>query len=253
MSNIILMSGSEAVTRAAVVAVPVPERTRSYNPVSYGAALDFVQSTCERTLGLPVASESYGLNKKGDQMFAMLSFDVGDVDSRLCIGLRQSYNKSLSLGTCGGANIMVCDNLCFDGDSFKIMRKNTTNVWADFKRMIREQVGSLQADYRSMREDIALLKATPCNTRRGFSFLGVAQGEGLLTPNQASVAFGDWTTPRHAEFAERNMWGLYNAMTEGLKKGNAARTIDRHAAAHGFMVEMCNTARPSRPALSAAN
>lgn len=80
--------------------------------------------------------------------------------------------------------------------------------------------------------------------------IGAPQGEGLLTPNQASVAFGDWTEPRHEAFAERNMWGLYNAITEGLKKGAPARTIERHANAHSFMVGMCSTDRPSRPSVA---
>jgi len=51
------------------------------------------------------------------------------------------------------------------------------------------------------------------------------------------VAFADWRTPRHEEFSDRNVWGLYNAVTEGLKKGAPGRTIERHGAAHDFFVE----------------
>ncbi len=254
MNGIMLHCGSETVTRAMVEAVPVPDATRSYRPVSYGDAIDFLHSAIASQIGAPIKSTTYGLNKKGDQLFALAVLDMGSTESGLSIGLRQSYNKSLALGVAVGESVFVCDNLCFSGDAFMIVRKNTTNVWADFKALVSAQVRGALGHHTNMQADVAKLKATPCNTRRGYSFLGVMQGEGLLTPNQASVAFGDWTTPRHEAFADRNMWGLYNAITEGLKKGAPARTIDRHAAAHSFMLGMCATdARPSRPALHAVN
>lgn len=243
----ISLGNSETVTRAMVEAVPLPLSTRSYKPVAYGDAINFLHDTIANDLGLPIIKETYGLNKKGDQLFALATLDTGDGDSGLSIGLRQSYNKSLALGVAVGSRVFVCDNLCFSGDAFMVVRKNTTNVWEDFKALVAAQVSGALGHHTNMQADVAKLKATPCNVRRGYSFLGVMQGEGLLTPTQSTVAFGDWTKPRHAEFADRNMWGLYNAITEGLKKGAPARTIDRHAGAHSFMLSMCNDARPSRP------
>jgi len=243
----ILLGNSDTVTRAMVEAVPLPERTRSYNPVAYGDAIDFLHETIADKLALPIISETYGLNKKGDQLFALATLDTGEGESGLSIGLRQSYNKSLALGVAVGSRVFVCDNLCFSGDAFMVVRKNTTNVWDDFKALVAAQVAGALGHHSNMQADVAKLKATACNMRRGYSFLGVMQGEGLLTPTQATVAFGDWTTPRHEEFADRNMWGLYNAITEGLKKGAPARTINRHAGAHSFMLSMCKDARPSRP------
>lgn len=252
MSSLLLHCGSEECTLADVRAVPVPESTRSYNPVAYGDALDFVVDTIDRKLGLPIKSQRFGLNKAGDQLFALLVLDTGNAERGLSIGMRQSYNKSLALGLACGDNVFVCDNLCFSGSAFKVLRKNTTNVWADFRRLVELQVAGAFEAHRNMSVDVEKLKDTPCNVRRGYSFLGVMQGEGLLTPTQATVAFTDWTTPRHEAFAERNMWSLYNAITEGLKKGAAARTIDRHVEAHAFMIEACGIgARPSSP--TAAN
>lgn len=225
------------VTLDAVTAVPVPAATRSYSPVSYRDAIEFVRSEAHAALGLDVVSERYGLNKKGDQMFGVLTMDTGSDRDGLAFGLRQSYNKSLALGCAAGSSVFVCDNLCFSGSAFRIVRKNTTNVWADFTRLIREQLATALATYERTSAECDAMAATPCETERGYAVLGVMQGHGLLTPNQASVAFGDWRTPRHAEFDRRDVWGLYNAVTEGLKKGPAARTMERHAAAHDFFVE----------------
>jgi len=230
-----------AVTFADVCAVPVPPKEGTYNPVAYRDAIEFLKHEATATIGASIARESYGLNKAGDQMFGTLALDMGRADDGLAIGFRQSYNKSLALGVAIGAQVFVCDNLCFSASgagSFKVVRKNTTNVWADFLTLVRRQLKGATAQYGQTILECDSMKSIPCEVDRGYSILGVMQGRGLLTPNQASVAFGDWQAPRrHAEFDRRDVWGLYNAVTQGLKKGPAARTMERHASAHRFFVE----------------
>jgi hypothetical protein len=212
--------------------------TRSWKPVSYGAAIDLMHHQARRQLGLEVINEQYGLNKKGDQMFGLLTLDTGNTESGLSIGIRQSYNKSLALGVAIGANVFVCDNLCFSGSAFKVVRKNTTNVWRDFRDLLTAQISGALDHYQNVQVDLDKLKAIPCNLRRGYSFLGVALGEGLLTPTQATIAFTDWKTPRHPEFEPRNLWSLYNCVTEGLKKGSPGRLLDRHSSMHDYFTEI---------------
>lgn len=230
--------GAKKVTRGMLDAVPVPRATRSWRPVAYGKAIDFLKHTIDLKLKLPIESEDYGLNKAGDQMFGLITLKTDSEESGLSIGLRQSYNKSLSLGLAVGSQVFVCDNLCFSGNAFKILRKNTRNVWADFRELVQAQVGMAMGHYEDIQVDTQKLKDAPCDERKGFSYLGIMQGEGLLTPTQATVAFGDWKQPRHQEFADRNLWGLYNAVTEGLKKGSPARILDRHAKAHDFFTNI---------------
>jgi hypothetical protein len=238
--SLILHCGSEATTLAQVLAVPVPEATDTWSPVAYGDAINFLKDTARERLGLEVKSESFGLNKAGLQMFGRITLDTGDSEKGLSIGMRQSYDKSLALGLVGGANVFVCDNLVFSGDAFKVVRRNTVNVWEDFQRLVNEQVGTAMQSFEKVQGEIEAMKAKPCHLDRGFALLGVAIGKGLMTPHQASVAFGDWSEPRHEEFSDRNVWGLYNAVTEGLKKGGPATVIDRHVKAHDYFVALSN-------------
>lgn len=237
MNGLMLHCGSEAVNLDQVKAVPVPPSTKTWHPVAYGDAVDYLKKQVQLALGLEIESEGYGLNAKGDQMFALLTMKTDSDESGLSIGMRQSYNKSLALGVAVGQQVFVCDNLCFSGDAFKVVRKNTLNVWVDFRRLVAEQMRNALGHYEKMQRDTALMKATPCHEQRGYAILGVALGQGLLTPTQATVAYGDWRKPRHEEFSGRNVWSLYNAVTEGLKKGAPARIMDRHAAAHDFFME----------------
>ena len=200
----------------------------------YGHMIGFVKHLIDKTIGAPIRKEQYGLNKAGDQMFGQIALDVGDSDQSLSIGFRSSYNKSLAPAVVAGSQILVCDNLCLSGSAFKLVRKNTTNVWPDFQYLATQHVAGALGHYESVKADNDRMKELPCNETRGYAMLGIAQGQGVLTPTQASVAFQDWRTPRHEEFADRNMWGLYNAVTEGLKKGAPARRIDRQTKAHDF-------------------
>ena len=237
MTKLIMHAGGEETTRSIVEAVPVPESTASYKPVPYAAAIELMHYEAKRPLGLDVRAEQYGLNKAGDQMFALLTLDTGNAEHGLSIGLRQSYNKTLALGVAIGAQVFVCDNLAFSGSEFKVVRKNTVNVYEDFRALLRTQIAGALPSYRSLESGFDAMRETSITLERGYAVLGVMVGRELLTPNQASVAFGDWRTPRHAEFGDRNVWGLYNAVTEGLKKGGAGRVLDRHASAHDFVIE----------------
>lgn len=234
MNGLMTHAGADVVTREQVFAIAPPAHTQSWKPVAYRDAILTLHDGIEQILGLPVVAEQYALNKAGTQMFHVARVDTGNDEAGLSIGMRQSYDKSLALGIAAGAQVFVCDNLCFSGSAFKVMRKNTTNVWDDFKALVKAQIRTSLDAFTSMQVDMEALKAKPCPVRRGYAYLGVLQGEGILTPTQATVAFGDWTDARHEEFADRNMWGLYNAVTEGLKKGSAGKAIDRHCTAHDW-------------------
>lgn len=232
--TLILHCGAEKVTRQDVYNVPVPAGSRSHKPVPYKDAIELLHDRADKIIGAPVRDEQYGLGREGNQLFAALTLDVGDDGRGMTIGLRQSYDKSLALGCAVGSRVLVCDNLCFSGDSFRVVRKNTVNVWRDFVSMIDEQIHRSVDHYKTVTAECDAMKALPCSLDRGFAFLGVMQGRKLLSPTQATVAFGDWIEPRHEDFADRNAWSLYNCVTEGLKKGAAAQTMQRHAQAHNF-------------------
>ena len=218
-----------------VLAVPVPQHTRSWKPVPYGDAIGFLKTTIDRVLPYDLESEEYGLSKDGQQMFGVMTLDTGDRDQGMAVGIRQSYNQSLALGIVVGAQVFVCDNLMFNGTAFKVVRKNTVNVWGDFRHLVNLQVGASQAHYETMQWETHEMKRIPVSQDRGHELLGRALGQGILTPTQATVAFQDWREARHQEFEPRNLWSLYNCMTEGLKKGRPATIMDRYAAAHDFV------------------
>lgn len=238
MNGFMMHCGGDVVTRQDVEAVVVPEHTDTWKPVPYGDAIGYLHEQADKRLGLPVLKEHYGLSKDGAQLFALMVLEAQSKDGGLAIGIRGSYNKSLANACACGKDVFVCDNLMFSGSAFVVIRKNTVNVWIDFQAMIAAQLDQALSHYKRIEDQETMLKGKPCNNRRGYAMLGVALGEGLLSSTQASVAYGDWRKPRYPDFEGRNLWSLYNCMTEGLKKGTPGRLLDRHTKAHDFVIDM---------------
>lgn len=236
MSGLMMHAGGEVVTLDQVRQVPVPAHTKTWRPVAYGDAIDYVKDKAVKLMGAEIEDEVFGLSKDGAQMFGALTLATGQGGRGLSIGLRASYNKTLSNAVAIGAHVFVCDNLCFSTNGVKILRKNTVNVWPDFTRMVREQMTDGRQHHDAMEAEIKRMEAFPVHNHRGYELLGAMAGYNLLKPRQLTVAMADWNVPRHDEFAPRTLWSLYNCVTEGLKKGGVGGTIERHTNAHDFLV-----------------
>tara|TARA_R100000808_G_C2141273_1_gene149057 strand:- start:977 stop:1825 length:849 start_codon:yes stop_codon:yes gene_type:complete len=218
-----------------VLAVPMPEATKSYKPVSNGELINWLHHQIDSYLpGVGIRQEKYGLSRKDQQMFGVITLDMGESQKGLAIGVRNSYDKSLSIGVAMGAQVFVCDNLCFSGDDLTFMRKHTLNAEGDVKSKIGAVLQRSEVVYQRIGRECEAMKGIGVDLNRGYELIGIAGGHGVITSHQQNIVYRDWRTPRHEDFAERNLWSLYNCFTEGLKKGPAGGIMDRHAEAHQF-------------------
>lgn len=242
-ASLIVHCGGKHATYEEVCAVPVPSHTHSWRPVPYKDLIDLIQNESSK-VGLQIVKQDFALSRNQEQLFATFTCDRGNEEAALAIGLSQSYNKSLSCKFIAGGQVRVCDNLLFSGEGITVFRKNTVNVWSSMFAGIQCRMRESQGQFSRLLEEVQMLKNVPCNERRGYAFLGVMLGEKILTPTQANVAFGDWRKPRHEEFSERNLWSLYNCVTEGLKVGDRNASIPRYAKSHEFLLKASVQAQP---------
>ena len=231
-----MLIGNRA-SEAAVRAIPVPPRTRSYNPIAYGDVIDMVETTAGQ-YDMSIIDRGFALGKDGGQLFAVWQVEgsdaVGDARIVRSIGMRQSYNKTLALGGVAGATVMVCSNLDFSGSDFRQVRKNTTNVWDDFRSIVERACVDVEGAYARSVALRGSLEVREISDRKAYALLGIAQGEGVLKPQQITEAFRQWNRPAHEEFAPRNAWSFYNAMTEAAKRGPAGGYLGRGLAVNAF-------------------
>jgi len=215
----------------------LPKKTRSYQPVGHQELIDKVIELAKPKYGKP-NNGGFRVASGGRQMFAHLDYDSGNADdARMSIGIRNSYDKSLAVGICSGASIIVCDNLMFIGDIVKV-RKHTVNVWDDLDEIVTEGIQAVENNFNTLLDDKQALSDLVITETNAAHILGeLFVNEGILASNQLNIAAREWKAgaknTNHA-FPDRNAWSLYNACTESLKISHPGELMDRQIQLHEF-------------------
>lgn len=232
MEGFITHCGASEVTRAEVLAVDMPQHTRSYQPVSYSQLLDYVEGQIKQ-LGFPIISSAFALNRGGKHMFAKWILDVTETPEHgLSIVCRQSINKQFKLAVAGGVNTFVCDNQSISGAAFTSMKKNTPNGWNNFRMTMLDQLDAFHTAYHGEVRELQSWDDITVSEDEGYRELGYMIGKGKIKPVPFGEALREWRKPTHEEQAARTLGNLYNAVTAGLKKTPQAALPENSIAAH---------------------
>ena len=237
-SNLCLHCGTNRVERAAIEAVTTPEATETWQPISHWEFLGGVQASLE-TAGLSVVSESHALGHGGDRYFGLLQVANGSNpdDYGLVVGVRNSHDKSFPASLALGSSVFVCDNLAFSAE-VKLARKHTINIRHDLPSVIQRAVGRL-GDLRNEQDGrYNAYKALGINDATAHDLIVRAIDARVLPVTKLPEVLHEWREPRHVEFSPRNVWSLFNAVTE-ISKGNLELLPRRTQALHGLMDAAC--------------
>ena len=114
-----------------------PKKTNTYTPISHFEILEKINQYVPNHW----KKEGYHikLTKKGNQLFGTADFKISGYNNLITIGFRNSYDKSISVGVCSGAKVIVCSNLMFTGDIVKI-RRHTANILKDIDQIIKNVI-----------------------------------------------------------------------------------------------------------------
>tara|TARA_B100000609_G_C17204347_1_gene430002 strand:- start:1049 stop:1756 length:708 start_codon:yes stop_codon:yes gene_type:complete len=221
MSNLLLHCGATRVSRDELAFVPTPKATSSWKPVPHRQVAELV---CEETAkrGYEVVSEEYGLNPAGTRMFAVLRFHPeGHPEYSRCIGFRNSHDKSMALGITAGLTIIVCDNLCFGGET-TIHRRHTSGI--EVEGLIPNAFDNLSYQFQRLEDNVAEMKLRPISITGAKLLTVQAAEEKVIASCDILPVLNEFREPRHEEFRPQNLWSLYNSFTELAKKYSPARS-----------------------------
>ena len=232
-ANLILHCGGIPATREQIQAIPLPFKTDTYEPVSHIEIMDTAHEIFEDAFHLAVRSERYGIVKDGARMFGVLEFEPQDTaDWSICLGIRNSYDKSMSAGIAVGSIVTVCDNLCFSGDSVTFMRKHTKNVHDDLISLLQSASTRALEQHQILSNELTSFKQIEVLTDQGYALVGYMLGNEFITPRQASRAIEYWQQPPHQEHEERTLFSWYNALNNALKRTLPDTVMERHFSLH---------------------
>jgi hypothetical protein len=221
-ATLVVHRGGWEATKADLAAVPVPEPTESYHPVPYGRFVEEVELQVPR-FGLTVQSSAFALAREGGQMFGVLTCSNGapDQDYGLCIGVRNSYDRSLAVGLTLGSRVFCCDNLAFSGEVM-MHRKHTVNVFRDLPDLIYRMLSQVAAMRERTDGEIAAMKVRELPPAHAHHLMVEAVKAHVVPASRLPKVIEAWEEPGHEEFLPRTAWSLFNAFTE-VQKGAPPR------------------------------
>jgi hypothetical protein len=209
------LMGTNQVSEQEVFNVPAVPFTKTFHPVHHGDVIRSIQEAIG-IVGMEIVRSEYVLAQDGMRMFGV--FDLSQRTSELSwsIGIRNSMNKSMSLGITAGTRVFVCENLCFSGE-FLAFRKHTSGLDVDELAFLA---------YRSMRKMIPLL--------RSFQIWHVGLKQYELSEHDAKILLVEIMTnsvfpaSKFNRFNElyfggvydHTCWGFHEAVTDTLKSSN---------------------------------
>jgi hypothetical protein len=224
--QLVLHRGGWEASRADLAAVPVPEETPSYVPVPYGRFVEEVELHVPR-FGLTITEARYALARDGLQMFGVLTCTKGQnhADYALAIGLRNSYDRSLSVGLVAGSRVFCCDNLAFSGE-VETIRKHTVNVFRDLPDLIYRMLSQVSSMQSRIHAEIAAMKERELSLEMADHLMVEAVRRNVLPASNLPKVIKAWEQPAHEEFAPRTAWSLFNAFTETQKSRSPRVQMD---------------------------
>lgn len=212
MSHLILHCGAELATRHDLAAVPVPERTDTYEPLPHLTFVEMVANRFESN-GLQIARERYGLTPNGNRMFGLIEFEsiLNEAHDpiRFAAGLRNSYDKSMAAGAAAGGSVKCCDNMLLSGDWYTC-RKHTKFIRVDLEERLDQFVEHLPHLRQQQELLVSTMQTTVAPDQRVAEFL---LNDTSVGASRARRIWQEYKEPREDHGLRRTTWNLYNAYT----------------------------------------
>ena len=224
----LMMSEGDFVGRDEVARVPTPERTESWKPVPHIEAIDAVTEVV-KAHRWTITEEQFGLAHEGQKLFGVMRINrSSSSDWVRCIGLRNSHDKSFSVGLSAGISVMVCSNLAFGGTAV-IKRRHTSRI--ELAELVNVAVNELENEFLMMETVCEDLKVQYLrNDDEARSRIVRAAEIGAINSSDIVPVFREFKHPSHEEFSEPTRWSLLNAFTETIKKYTPQRMDSSYAA-----------------------
>ena len=137
-------------------------------------------------------------------------------DHKRAIGIRNSHDKSFSVGLSAGICVCVCSNLAFGGSTV-IKKRHTSGL--ELTELIDVAIESLENEFlitETVVEDLKILYLKNDDDAR--SRIVRAAEMGVINSSDIVPVFKEFKNPQHDEFLEPTRYSLMNAMTETVKK-----------------------------------
>jgi len=216
MEGLMLHAGAQRIGRQDLVSLSTPAATDTHKPIPHQRLVEaLVESLAYRKL--EVVKDEYAISPDGMRFFGFIALNLEHEGIRLALGIRNSHDKSFSLGITVGYRVFVCDNLAFHGEFMPIAKKHTKHL--DIVEVVNGAVDKAQRHFEPMTAQVDAWRNYSLPTVRAKEIIYDAFTAGsLAAPTRLlSSVHRHYFEPKHSDFEPRTLWSLSNAFTETFK------------------------------------
>jgi len=205
------------------------DRSNRWFGVNHGELVDTIISESEN-LGLRVKDMQFGISEDQGDMFGDILFDnnsfIGNAPNGTGyeLGLRHSNLSRYSITMCAGLKVFVCANGLIFAEYQVARRKHTTGLAYSLRDEIKKGMLNFLTQLRINENFVNKLKNTSATDNR-INRLLTEIGRADVLPwshiGQIDKNYREETV-KVPEFAERNLYAVYNSFTEIIKRRNPA-------------------------------
>jgi hypothetical protein len=228
----------------------IPKSTATYQAVPNEELIRMI-GDCARKHGLVLGHEELGLDLKGMRMFGTYEIESHDFlgdQVKLMMGIRNSYNRSMSIRVCFGAKVFVCSNMSFHawaddetGIIGDVGHRHTPNVNDGLWQRLDYALGQVDKFAARQEQFYRYLSDRPLTDDEAYSFIVRSAKKGAEVISKARIldVVDEWdrqgiepeteeqaeAVEWHPEFQNRNAWSLFNAFTQKEKNRLARNPV----------------------------
>jgi hypothetical protein len=208
---------SVLVRRQDLTDLPTPKPTPTHYPIPHAHFVEVLAESLHYR-HLEIVAEEYAVSHDGSRFFGALTLNVEESGVRIALGLRNSHDKSVSLGMTVGRRVMVCDNLALFGDYVPVMRKHTKHV--EIEAILAVAVDQMQRNFEPMRRQIDFFRECNLSDQRAKLIIYDAFMGGMadLPKHLGAAVHEHYFNPQYPDFEPRTLWSLENAFTSAVKE-----------------------------------
>ena len=221
-STLMTHCGARLVSQDELRDIAAPEPEGRWYPLPHGRVFDVTVGALERN-GFSVKNTQLALSGNDARFFGTLDLSSDVCDGvGLCVGIRNSVDKSFPIGFCCGERVFVCDNLAFSSQ-IEVARKHTRNAEEQFITGVESAVLGLHGYQIFAAKRVEGLQETVLKPERADSIILRAYRKDIVGARLLPRLCEEWEKPGHEEFQARTAWSLLNCFTEVLKDRQLAQ------------------------------
>jgi hypothetical protein len=212
--TLIAHCGARKITREELALIPVPEATRTHQPIAHHRIIEALTESLSFRHIL-VVREEYAVSPDGGRMFGVLDLSAEWNGVRFSVGLRNSNDKTMRLGMTAGYRVTVCDNMMFKGDFAPVLYKHTRKL--DLLDVLSLGVDRIQRSFAPLTAQIQTWQEHVIADEQAKLLIYRAFLEDRFPRAVMAEVHHHYFEPGHEEFRPRTLWSLSNAFTSAFK------------------------------------